>query len=1007
MRFGPIQFDEPMWLLLIPLLVPITWLIARQSLSGLESTARWVALGVRWIVIIMVAVALARPHWRDEAEDVAVVLLADVSRSMPTGAAQSVKSFLAEAVSNDEPTDRLGVVTTAKDALTQLLPSRRRPPQDVTTSMNPDDWLSGQRDATNLADAVSMAMAIKPEDSALRLLLASDGNETQGSLLAMADSARAAGIPIDVLMVPHEARNEVIFDKLVVPETARRGQTVRLNFVLTATSVIRGRLSLLSNGTPVDLNPDDPDPSVIVDLEPGPNALPIPIRLDRSGPQTFEAFFEPLDRADDAIVENNRALGVTFVSGEGRAVILAETLEASRSIGEALLESNVEVQVLEPAGAFGSLTDLQAYDAVILIDVPASSFSANQRELLRAYVHDSGGGLVMVGGPESFGAGGWIGTPVADALPVKLDPPQKRQIPKGALVLIMHSCEAPRGNYWGQQTALAAAQALSRLDLVGVVEFSWNAATPNGIVWPYPLSPRGDGQAVTRAIKNLTFGDMPSFVPAMQQTLTALQGANAGQKHCIIISDGDPQPPPMAMLQQFANSKITISTVEVFPHAGFGTTGTMRTIANVTGGKYYFINTQGQLGQLPQIFTKEAQIVRRALIWEGDPFNPKIVNVGAEAMRGIGPSLPAISGYVVTAPREGLALTTIEGPENDPICAQWQYGLGRSVAFTSDAASRWSSAWVNWGQFRAFWDQHVRWAMRPSGSATIDVLTESSGAETKIIVTALDAAGDSLNFARFRGRLSRPDLTGDEVELQQTGPGRYEGTVPSEDAGTYLLSLRYDAPKPDGSGVEQGSVQAAFSRPFADEFRALRDNTALLRQVADLTGGRVIDPSDPSTAALFEREGLTFPVAMQSIWMGVAIAAISLFLVDVGVRRVRIDLRAIVSGVRRAAHRAEAKKEADLGALQAARAKAKQRMRTPSDDAEKPRVAQQKFEASESQLKAPAISPIDSPTRRDESGTPSRESDAGDDEESGGLSRLMQAKRRARESMDDRSKDND
>lgn len=1005
MSLGPIQFEEPIWLALIPPLLGLTWLIARRSISGMESITRRVALGVRWLVIAMVVAALARPHWRDESKDVVVILMADVSRSMPSGAHEAVRTFLLSAVAAAEPTDRLGVVTLAQEAYAQTLPSAGIPPVKAAELLDPDNWFRGAIDATDLASGVRMAMAIKPEDAAARILAYSDGNETQGSLLAAALSAKAAGIPIDVLLVPYEVRREVIFDKLVVPETARRGQTVRLNFVLTATAEISGRLSLLSNGQPVDLNPGDPDPSVAITLDPGPNAFPIPIRLDRSGPQTFEAIFEPDNLSDDTIPQNNRALGVTFVSGQGKTAILADDMQAAAGIRDAMLESNLEVEVLEPSNAFSSLTELQEFDAIVLADVPASAFSAAQRELLRLYVHDSGGGLVMIGGPNSFGAGGWIGTPVADALPVKLDPPQKRQMPRGALALIMHSCEIPKGNYWGQQTALAAAQAISRLDLIGVLEYSWSTNAVDGISWAYPLAERGDGVAVQRAINNLMFGDMPSFIPAMQKALAALQGAQAAQKHCVIISDGDPQPPSGALIQKFIDAGITVSTVEVFPHGGMSNINTMKRIAALTGGRYYFVNTVGGLGQLPKIFTKEAQIVRRALIWEGDPFNPIAVSMGAEAMRGIGPSLPAISGYVVTAPREGLALDTIVGGEqNDPICSQWQYGLGRSIAFTSDASSRWSNDWLSWGQFRSFWDQHMRWVMRPTGSASMDVIMQSTGDETKVIVTALDSAGDSLNFARFHGRISRPDLSGESIELRQTGPGRYEATFGSRDSGTYLISLRYDAAKVDGSGIDQGSVQAAYTRPFADEHRALRDNTALLRQVAELTGGRVIDPADPASAALYSRDGLTMPVALRSIWLFVAVVAISLFLVDVGVRRVRIDPKAMVLALRRGARRAEVKKEADIGALQAARAKAKQRLAQPVAD----ETAQTKFEASEQATASAPLSPIAAGPADSESKQSKKKSAvSSDDEGVGGMSRLMQAKRRARESMEEQNRHDD
>src|SRR5690606_38420265 len=181
--------------------------------------------------------------------------------------------------------------------------------------------------------------------------------------------------------------------------------------------------------------------------------------------------------------------------------------EEASALVDALTEARIQTDVRGPADGFQSLVELGVYDAVIMVNTPAYAYSQQQQEDLRTYVHDMGGGLIMIGGPDSFGAGGWIGSPVADALPVKLDPPQKRQMPRGALALIMHSCEMPQGNYWGQKTAEAAVANLSRQDLVGIIEYSWQAG---GEAWVLPMSEVGSGAAAKRAIANLTFGDAPS-----------------------------------------------------------------------------------------------------------------------------------------------------------------------------------------------------------------------------------------------------------------------------------------------------------------------------------------------------------------------------------------------------------------------------------------------------------------------------------------------------------------
>lgn len=1018
MIIGPFQFDAPVWLLGIPALWAVAWLIARRSLTGLGGVTRRVALAARFAVIALVLCALAEPRWRTIARDVAVDFVVDVSKSIPPQSVEGVKEYVVRAAEGARADDRLGVLTAAEEAFVQALPTRF----SRTVLINS----TGGQEGTDLASGVRLAMAVSPEDAARRIVLATDGNETAGSLLAAAQAAKAAGTPIDVLPIEYDIENEIILERLIAPQMARRGEPVNVRFVIRATRPTRARIALFDNDLPIDLDPGAPGDAVVVDLDAGVNVTTVPITLTSTRAQMFRATVEPVDQAADSIPENNVASAVTFVSGEGRVLMYAADQLAATPLLDALRKANIDVERRPPAEAHVSLTDLSGYDAVIMDNVSAYDLSRAQQDELRAYVHDLGGGLVVIGGPDSYGAGGWIGSPLADALPVKLDPPQKKHMPKGALALVMHSCEIPNGNYWGAQTAIAAVDSLSRLDLVGVIEYSWQG----GPTWTFPLAEAGDKSAVKQAINRLTFGDMPDFESILKAALIALQSANAGQKHVIVISDGDPAGPSQQLVSQFIIARVSISTVAVMPHGGRGTADLtkMEWVAKATGGNYYEILGAGQLQTLPQIFIKEAQTVKRSLIWEGDPFPPKIADTLAEPLRGIR-GLPPIKGYIVTAEREGLAQVTLKSNDDDPIMAQWQYGLGRVVAYTSDAATRWSPAWVDWPQFGAFWEQHVRWAMRPSGNAHVGITTETRGDDTVVLVEATDEKNEPLNFARFQGRVVGPDLKGGSFELRQTGAGRYEGRFESKAAGSYVMNLTYDAAKlgPDGQvvGVDRGAVQAAVTRPFADERRALHDNAALLRQVAELTGGRVLSLSDPRPD-LFAREGLKMPVATRPIWLVVACMAIALFLVDVGVRRVRIDFRAMGRAVRRAFSRQKAASEAQVDAMRTAREKARGLIKKRSAEEPAPpgsrgpvapapeakSTAGVKFEASTERTNRPAGSPIDTigPRPGAPGGEKPKEKKAPAGEEEQGMSRLMKAKRRARESMqddEDKNKDQD
>jgi uncharacterized membrane protein len=1003
-----LHFENPIWFWLIPAMGLLLVWLARASLSGLGTNVRRVALGVRLLVVALVAAALAEPTWRRESKDVAVTFIVDVSRSVPVSMQRQAEQWAELArKSNENLDDYMGVVTVGMQPMVQALPSRLARHVEKNTP-TPDL-------GTDLAAGVRLGMAIKREDAAQRFVIVSDFNETQGSLLDAAEAARAIGIPIDVLPVTYRHEAEVMMEELIAPATARMGETVNLRVVLHSTAPARGLLHLLVNGDPVDLDPGGEGMGQLVELEAGTNVLAVPIALPRHGPQEFRALFEPLPGRDgrptDVTLENNEALAVTFVTSEGRVLVVADSNQEGEAIARVLEQARLAADVVGGEQLPTSLTALNAYDAIIMVNQPAYVFSQQSQEELRQYVHDTGGGLIMVGGPNAFGAGGWIGSPLEDALPVKLDPPQKRQMPRGALALIMHSIEMPDGVSYGKKTAQSAAEALSRLDLIGIIEYTGGA----NFQWVHPLSEVGDGSAVRRSINRLAFGDMKNYEPAFQMALQGLNNVEAGTRHIILITDGDGSAPSQRTLQQLKKDKITVSTVGVFPH-GMSDLSRLQMIARETGGRYYEVTTTAGLGNIVQIFVKEAQTVRRSLIWEGPPFAPSISGA-AETMRGIR-NVPVLSGYIVTAERGGHAMVSLRGKENDPILAQWQYGLGRTIAYMSDAAPRWNQAWVGWPGFKAFWEQHIRWAMRPAGSANVRVTTEKVGSRTRVLVDALDTSGERLNFARFRGRVANPDGTAQDVELKQVGPGRYEGMFDSGQSGSFVVSLRYVAPAPGGGGkVLEGSVQAAVTRPFADEFRAMTDNEPLMRQVAAMTGGRVLS-GDPKLDDLWRRDGLSMPVSARPIWLWFAMLAIGMFLMDVAVRRVRIDVHAMARAVARTFQAGKTTAGQQMDALRAAREQAQRGMagRTgpregAADGVPLPppplptAAAGVKFEASAERLKRRDVGQIaigaEEPSVAGTGAGAGKAKAAPAVSKEEGLSRLMQAKKRAREEMDE------
>ena len=296
-------------------------------------------------------------------------------------------------------------------------------------------------------------------------------------------------------------------------------------------------------------------------------------------------------------------------------------------------------------------------------------------------------------------------------------------------------------------------------------------------------------------------------------------------------------------------------------------------------GRGRFYNVQNA-SQLPQIFIKEAAVILKSAIFE-EPFTPKLV-AASEVVRGLG-ALPVLRGYVCTTPKPRAEIPLVSD-KGDPILAHWQYGLGRAVAFTSDAKPRWARDWLAWGQFRQFWSQTAQWALRRVENAdfTTDVSVENG--EGRISVEAIDDKGDYRNFLNLNTVVISPKGERVTVRLEQTGPGHYEARFPTKEVGSYLLNLMETK-----DGKLAGSQVVGASVNYSPEFTAPEPNLPLLAKLAEAGGGKILDanlPQDPANNPFLHERQKTFQP--RDWWEWLLRLAIILFVLDVAVRRIDI-----------------------------------------------------------------------------------------------------------------------
>ena len=611
--------------------------------------------------------------------------------------------------------------------------------------------------------------------------------------------------------------------------------------------------------------------------------LTVQVPLDRSGAVRVEAIFEPDDPAKDAIAENDLGAAITLVAGEGRVLVVGEPGPAD-PILQAIRAARLDVDLV-PADALAQRVAAGDFDACVLVDVARWQVDADTDRALAASVHDLGCGLMMVGGDHAFGAGLWNDSEVAKALPVEMVPPQERKLPVGALALVIDCSGSMGATVAGTastqleiacEAAIRAIRGLSPRDEVSVIAFSSSSTVV------VELGPAQDIATIERQIRAIDVSGGTNMYPGLEDAFEQLARSKARTRHAIALTDGQTSGDAaqgFAIAKAMADQGITLSTVSIGDGAN---DGLLARLANAAGGTYYSVRDDQSRVSLPQIFIKEAQMLRRSSIWQGDAMAVARAS-SAEWVRGIG-ELPSISGYVIAGTRPEPAqtglVTAAEPP--DPVLAGWNHGLGRAIACTTDLGGPWSRAWAGWPGYQPFVAGLVRWILRPMAPPDLALRTRLDGDEA---VVELEATGDAATAAQAAdARVLQPDGRTAPLAMRQVAPGRWAGRFAVDRSGAYLVNAAVSM----AGGARPMFTQASVSVPYPREFRTLEADVGRLEAIARRSGGRVLKVGDP-TVDLFLDEGLPVPESMRQAWDLCVYLAAALFVIDVAVRRLSLE----------------------------------------------------------------------------------------------------------------------
>jgi uncharacterized membrane protein len=984
-----IAFDAPLALLLLIPALGLTFALHAAARRRTGLVRRRVALVVRALLLVSLVFALAGFRLVLPVDRLATVFVVDLSDSVGAAGREDALAFVRESLELMPEGDVAGIVGFGKGALVERLPAELRMIDRIATTP--------VRSATDIGAALRLASALFPDDAQKRIVLLSDGNDTTGQGQAEAALAAARGIQVETRVIGLGSAEEVIVERLTTPSTSRLGEKIEVVADISSTAAQPATVRLFANGVQVGIER--------VELEVGPNKVEFLVEPSEAG---FVRFRAVVEAGRNTFSQNDRADSNTIVKGEPRILVVTGDEAVAAELVAALEVERQDVDTVPAAGLSADPLQLATYDSIVLVDVPRPSLTDRQMGALQVYVRDLGKGLVMIGGPRSYGAGGYQNTPIEETLPVDMGVRDRQKQPDIALVVVidksgsMDACHCNTFNGGGgggstvrkvdigKEAILRAAAAMTARDEIGVVAFDQSA---HWVVKTQPLGGIGDLQGNIAGIQPL---GQTNIFAGLEQAVGSLEDTVATRRHIILLTDGWSSSGEYdAIIARMQAAGITLSTVG----AGGGSNPFLQKLAKDGGGRFY---DAANPASIPDIFLKETQQVSGQQIVE-ETFHP-IITSSSPILRGLDQGFPQLLGYNGTTAKPA-AQTVLVTARDDPLLAQWQFGLGRSVAWTSDSTGRWARSWIGWEGFTKFFSQLVGWTFPGEETGGIEASLVTDGTSTKLRVESVAEDGSPRDFYTTGVAITSPDLTSRAVELSQIAPGVYEASLGEIEAGAYIVRVSQTRPGSTPLGRTLGLVA-----PTPAEYRILGSNEAFLATLRAATGGRAI-----ATAAQPWTHDLATTDTYTDLWPTLLILALLLWPLDIALRRVSIGRREladarrwVAGGWRRRA--AVAPRPAEVAGMLAARdraagssARAAILRGDVAADNERPTATplpltdEAPAPARAAVAPAPAPTPpATAPTPAPAGATPAPAAPSVADDSGDALTRLREAKRRAR-----------
>lgn len=832
-----LQVEQPLFLLLLIPAFAVLYLYWKKN-RVTPQIEKNIILTIRFLIFVILILSLSIPNILHPVKGITTVFVMDQSESVKNQEGEMLAA-IEQAISEMDPEDSYAIVSTAENA--QIIQSPSSSEQGLITNVNIEN-----KSYTNLEEGLQLASSLLSSDKKGRIVLMTDGNENMGDVRQQVELLHDQEILIDVLPFNPSIQKDVAIESFSSPSSLYQGEDAKLSINLASTIDTTARIRITKNNeTVIDEE---------VQVKEGENSYRFTDYINSSGVHNYKA---EIIAADDDVSQNNQSFAVAEAKGPPQILMVDDEAEGENLL-QALEASELTVTKTKPELLPTSLSGFLEYETIIFNNISATDITQEQMEMIESAVRDFGKGFLMTGGNKSYGLGGYFKTPIEKLLPVDMDLKGKKQLPSLGMIIVLDRSGSMSGYKLdlAKEAAARSIELMRNKDTLGFIAFD---DKPWTIIETGPLD---DKEEAAEKIRSITEGGGTEIFTPLEQAYNELKDLKLQRKHIILLTDGQSATNGdySKLISAGLENNVTLSTVAIGNDAD---RVLLEQLATEGTGRFYDVQ---DASTIPSILSRETVLTTRTYI-EDNPFYPMYTE-GNNWSSIFENGIPEMNAYVATDPKS-RAETILMSEKNDPVLTRWKYGLGNSVAWTSDISGEWAGEWPAWSNWPSLWNEIITWTFPTYESELYDVEQTIDGKNIKLDISSLNQDMQPI-------KATVVDEKGREIEADYRikSPSKHEVNFTAE-PGIYYLQLS----KFDDEQISS-TFQTGIAVPYSKEFELKNQNNTLLNDIAELGDGRILtDPKEAFRPIDIEKS------EKQPITMQLLLIAFLMFFIEITIRR--------------------------------------------------------------------------------------------------------------------------